>query len=718
MNNLDNNRKFITEEMDERQRFIILIFELFAKITRLQPNQIDDEIAKQLTLIGEYWNFDQIILEELLDDGFNRDHHSYISPNIVKQPFSSVKDQLPWVYDKTSQGETVILVQLPEDLPKSAKIDRQFCEKSGIKSAVVFPLKIGDKIRGEFTLISIQEKRQWTRNMVEQLQYLSDVLSGVLEQKRAGNKQQETIQIQSLLSDVSSTYINLPIWEIKKGIQNDLGKLGQFLGVDRCIFYRSCEDKPGFETASDFAWWPKSDTKLAIDCKKWADNEPDFQNRMAYLFDNWQKGKVVKYSNQDELPDEAEQFKYVHKRYQLKSFLSVPIFVSGSVAGAMIIGTIYSYQSWPDSLSSTLQLFGEVFANALMRMKSEETLQNALSEIKQLKQQIEKDNTYLKEEIKLEHNHDEIIGKNSALKNTLLKVEQVAPLDTTVLILGETGTGKELIARAIHNASQRRDRPLIKVNCAVLTANLVESELFGHEKGAFSHAMNKRVGRFELANGATLFLDEIGELPVELQAKLLRVLQEGEFERVGSSLTIKTDVRIIVATNRNLEEEVEKGSFRRDLWYRLNIFPIKVPPLKDRREDIPLFINWFATKYGQKVGKNFDTIPQKSIDELNHYSWPGNVRELENMIERAVITSTGKKLKLDILVNQNPPPLITHNSGSEKTYQEFEQAFLYDVLIETGWKIEGPYGAAHKLGLKPSTLRNRMKRLSIRRPPP
>ncbi len=281
------------------------------------------------------------------------------------------------------------------------------------------------------------------------------------------------------------------------------------------------------------------------------------------------------------------------------------------------------------------------------KKKVELELRDAYSEIKQLKSQLEAECTYLGEEIQLMHDHGNIIGESEVLKYVLFSLEQIAPTDTTVLILGESGTGKELIARAIHHAGNRKDRPLIKVDCAAMSANLIESELFGHEKGAFTNAMEKRIGRFELADKGTLFLDEIGELPIKLQQKLLRVLQDGEFERLGSSHVRHTDVRIIAATNRNLEEDVKQGRFRQDLWYRLNVFPLSVPPLRDRMDDIPLLVNFIINKLKKRMGSHVKVIPRKVINELMTYSWPGNVRELENVIERAVIVSSGKTLNLN-----------------------------------------------------------------------
>jgi chemotaxis protein methyltransferase CheR len=293
----------------------------------------------------------------------------------------------------------------------------------------------------------------------------------------------------------------------------------------------------------------------------------------------------------------------------------------------------------------------------------------------------------------------------------LYKVEQIAASDTTVLVLGETGTGKELVARAVHDLSPRKDQVLVKVNCAALPSHLIESELFGHEKGAFTGSHNRRLGRFEVANSATIFLDEIGELPLELQSKLLRVIQDGEFERLGSSRTIKIDARIIAATNRNLEEEVRRNRFREDLWYRLNIFPITMPPLRDRTEDIPLLVEFYVKKISKRLGKTIKIIPAIVMNALMDYQWPGNVRELENVLERAVINSSGPKLRLvDEL--KKPRKDLMMNS---KTLEAVERDYIISVLEQTNWKVSGKNSAAEILGLERSTLRARMRKLNIKK---
>ncbi|MDH3600927.1 MAG: sigma 54-interacting transcriptional regulator, partial [Candidatus Tectomicrobia bacterium] len=355
-----------------------------------------------------------------------------------------------------------------------------------------------------------------------------------------------------------------------------------------------------------------------------------------------------------------------------------------------------------------------VFRDITERKRAEEDLRRALAEVERLKNQLQAENVYLQEEIKLQHNFTDILSHSDAMQQVLHKVEQVAATDATVLILGETGTGKELLARAVHSLSPRHDRPLVKVNCAALPATLIESELFGHEKGAFTGAVSRRTGRFELANGGTIFLDEIGDLPLELQAKLLRVLQEGELERLGDSRTIQVNVRVIAATNRNLEQAVADGSFREDLYYRLNVFPLVVPPLRERIDDIALLASHFVTQYGAKLGKRIERMSQRVMDALQAYAWPGNVRELENIIERAVILTSGPTLELDASLLVGPRAHATVTSG--RTLQDVEREYILHVLEETAWRVEGARGAARRLGLRPSTLRSRMQKLGITKP--
>ena len=352
------------------------------------------------------------------------------------------------------------------------------------------------------------------------------------------------------------------------------------------------------------------------------------------------------------------------------------------------------------------------------RKVAEERLRNALVEVGQLKDQLQQENIYLREQVELEHEFQEIVGNSDEIKYVLFKIQQVAPTDASVLIQGETGTGKELVARAIHSASARKDRPMVKINCAALPGNLIESELFGHEKGAFTGAQGKKIGRFEVADGATLFLDEIGELPLELQSKLLRVLQEGEFERLGSSQTRKVDVRIVAATNRNLKAEVQNGLFREDLWYRLNVFPITVPPLRQRKSDIAMLVSFFVNRSNRKLGRIVKTISPQTMRTLQNYHWPGNIRELANVVDRALINTNGTVLQLaDKLDAETSPALDVRGNGKPLgKLEDVERDHIISVLNVCEWRVEGSNGAATILGINSSTLRSRMNKLGIKRP--
>ena len=407
---------------------------------------------------------------------------------------------------------------------------------------------------------------------------------------------------------------------------------------------------------------------------------------------------------------EAErQFSAEHRAFAdgIRSMCALPLIVRGKSIGAINVASRTRFQ-YSETDAEFLQEVANQIAIAIDNMKSYE-------EIMALKAKVEAENVYLQEEIKTEYNFEEIVGQSAPIRQLLRKVAQVAPTETTMLIQGETGTGKELLARAIHNLSPRKDRTLVKVNCGAIPTGLVESELFGHEKGAFTGATQRRVGRFELANGGTIFLDEVTELPLETQVKLLRVLQEGEFERVGSSQTLKVDVRIIAATNRDPKEVVKNGSLRSDLFYRLSVFPLEVPPLRERKSDIPLLVNFFLSKFAKKLGKEIQGVSQRAMESLVNYGWPGNIRELQNVIERAVVVAEGSIVRID----ESMLRVDTRSQASGlPTLEDMERAHIVRALIETKWVIHGTQGAASILGINPSTLRSRIQKLGIKRPGP
>ena len=389
----------------------------------------------------------------------------------------------------------------------------------------------------------------------------------------------------------------------------------------------------------------------------------------------------------------------------VRSVCCVPLVTRNRVLGALNVASLRDAaftQADADLLSQVSAQIAIAVENAL-----------AFKEIAELKNKLAEEKLYLEDEIRTEFNFEEIVGDSAVLKLILRQVETVAPTDSTVLIQGETGTGKELVARAIHNLSNRRERTFVKVNCAAIPTGLLESELFGHERGAFTGAIARKIGRFELAHGGTLFLDEVGDIPLELQPKLLRVLQEQEFERLGSTRTIRVDVRVVAATNRDLARMVAEREFRSDLYYRLNVFPLLMPPLRDRHEDIPQLVRYLAQKYARRMNKRIESIPAETLDALTRYHWPGNVRELENLIERAVILSAGPALRVPLAELKPPAEAATE---ALVTLEAAERQHILRALEETNWVLGGPRGAATRLGMKRTTLQSRMSKLKITRP--
>ncbi len=399
----------------------------------------------------------------------------------------------------------------------------------------------------------------------------------------------------------------------------------------------------------------------------------------------------------------------VGNRAGLKSGCTVPLVSHDRALGILGVASLRE-NAFSDDDAELLNQVGKQVAIAV---------ENALAfrEIDALKNQLTQEKLYLEEEIRTEYNFEEIIGNSPTLKRVLQDVETVAATDSTVLIYGETGTGKELIAHAIHNLSRRRERTLVKVNCAAIPTGLLESEFFGHERGAFTGAIDRRIGRFELAHQGTIFLDEVEDIPLELQSKLLRVLQEHEFERLGSSRTLHVDVRVVAATNSDLAQLVAEKKFRSDLYYRLNVFPINVPPLRERSEDIPLLVHFFANKFAQQMKKPIESIPKETMAALTSYHWPGNIRELQNLVERGVILSRGSRLEIPLAELKQSNKVSNHTNGAT-TLEAVEREHILRVLGESNWVIGGPSGAAARLGLNRTTLNHRMRKLDITRPQP
>jgi formate hydrogenlyase transcriptional activator len=531
---------------------------------------------------------------------------------------------------------------------------------------------------------------------------LMGVSIDMTERKQVEQALENRLRFERLLSELSARFVNIPPDRVDSEIDYGLRQILEFFQVDRAGLMRSLPDRSAYQIThgaygEDVPPVPVG-VELARSLYPWA------SEKLV------EKHEVVSFSRLDDLPPEANVDRQTYAEWGIRSALDIPIITGGSAVHVIAINSVKSERVWPEELFPRLQLLGEIFVNALERKQTRLELEKRLREIEELKQRLEKENIYLHEEVKLLADYTEIVGQSLAMKKVLSQAEQVARTDSTVLIQGETGTGKELLARAIHRLSSRKDRLLVTVNCASLPPTLIESELFGREKGAYTGALTRMIGRFEVADGSTLFLDEIGEIPFELQGKLLRVLEEGSFERLGSTNTLHVNVRIIAATNRDLGEEVKAGRFRKDLYYRLNVFPIVIPPLRERLEDVPLLVWAFVEKAQKRIGKEIETISKKTMEALQSYSWPGNVRELNNVIEHAMILSKDKNLRVHLPV---PGSLQT---DATQDLQDMERRHIKAVLEKTGWRLSGDGGAAEALGLKRTTLHTKMKKLGIKRP--
>jgi transcriptional regulator with GAF, ATPase, and Fis domain len=512
---------------------------------------------------------------------------------------------------------------------------------------------------------------------------------------------EERLRFETLLAETSSRFINLPADQADGEIEGTQRRICELLNLDRSSLWQVSEKEPGMLLLTHIYQTPGG--KPA----------PERMNAREWFPWTTQKvlaGETVTLRKMSDLPPEAGHDRESHGLFRTKSNVLVPLSVGGGpIFGLLTFAIMREERDWPETVVKGFRLIAQVFANALARKRADEQLKKHVGEIEELKQRLERENIYLQEEVELLVEHTEIVGESLAMKKVLSQAEQVARTDSTVLILGETGTGKELLARAIHKMSARKDRPLIAVNCASLPPTLIESELFGREKGAYTGAMTKMIGRFEIADGSTLFLDEIGELPLELQSKLLRVLEEGSFERLGSTKTLHVDVRIIASTNRDIEYELKDGNFRKDLFYRLNVFPIVIPPLRERPEDIPFMVRAFIKEFQKRMGKEIETIQKKSMEALQSYSWPGNVRELRNVIEHAMILSKDKTLVSHV------PKLGSSEAGATRNLEDMERRHIVAVLEKAGWRLSGKGGAAEVLGLKRTTLQAKMKKLGIKR---
>src|SRR5229473_3687542 len=509
---------------------------------------------------------------------------------------------------------------------------------------------------------------------------------------------EELLAFERMLADLSARFANIPVEQVDFEIQLAQTILRQFLEFDRSTFGEFQEDG-SLVVLSSTAVEGFEPTPLG-----------QLPAQLTWFIGQLRAGEIVVTPNAAvDLPPEAAAEAEYCRRTGLVSHLAIPLRIGGRVIGAIAFSAFRESRTWPDDLTTRLKLVGEVFAQAVARKRDQEKLLAAMAEIKTLKDRLERENAYLQHAAQIRPPHG-LTSHSPRFLSVIEEVVQVAQTGSTVLLLGETGSGKEVLAQAIHDASARNSRPMIKVNCAALPASLIESELFGREKGAFTGALARQPGRFEIADGSTIFLDEVGELPLELQPKLLRVLQEGEFERLGSTRTIRVDARVIAATNRPLAQAVKEGKFREDLFYRLDVFPIEVPPLRERREDIPMLTWTFAKEFSNSMGKPIDEIADESMSALLEYHWPGNIRELRNVIERAMILSHGPRLCIKLGHTTLRPIAVKAAAGS---LDEAERAIILQAVEQCNWRIRGSNGAAALLDVKPTTLESRIKKLGL-----
>jgi len=515
----------------------------------------------------------------------------------------------------------------------------------------------------------------------------------------------ERLEFEELITDISARVVVATPETIDQALRDALERLRSAIGADRAVFFEYADD-----------WGSGLITHVA-----YGDGVPplpekvNVQGLFPWVDRRLQTGQTVDIPDVSALPPEAAEARASFQGMTTATLLIVPISSSRGFGHALIVDTAWKPRTWPALLEPRLRLLGEVMVSARLRSRHEIALDRAVKDLEALKERLESENVYLRDAIAPKDPVEGIVATSGAMAGVVELVHRVAPTDSAVLLLGETGTGKELLARAIHRLSARRDRLLVAVNCAALPASLVEGELFGREKGAYTGATSREAGRFELADRSTLFLDEVGELPLDLQAKLLRVLETGEFERLGTSRTTKVDVRIVAATNRDLVASMAAGTFRRDLYYRLSVFPIRIRPLRERPEDIPALVWAIVKELDEKIGRRVETIPKRVIEAFQAYAWPGNVRELRNVVERGLILGHGPTL--DIALDHESGPESPPADASHLTLAEAERLHIVRALARSGGRIRGEGGAAERLGLHEATLRSRMKALGIDRNP-
>ena len=642
-------------DIGDRLRFEQMIADLSARFINMPPERLDTEIENALHMLLEFFQVDRCGLLHTLpgNDAWIITHAAY-SEHATPVPRGTQLPRSinPWAYDRLTKEGRVVAYTRMDDIPEASDADKQTWKEWGIRSNLTMPILKREAIVHLISINALQKERVWPEVFFPRLQLFGEILVNALERREIEQALRESEE----RLDLAASSAGAGVWS---------------LDVDADRFWVTDKLRDIFQFAPD--------EELSFGRFLEAVHPDDREMVEATLVHCREIRDLVRLEYRIVLPD-------------------------GDLRWVVSRG-----KSYPGTPTQPERVMG-VTMDITPRKIMEARIQAQLEEIQRLKQQLEQENVYLRDEIKLRQGHEGIIAHSRAMKQILAQVEQVAATDATVFISGETGTGKELLARRIHSLSRRKDRMLVTINCAVLPPTLIESELFGREKGAYTGALTRMAGRFEVADHSTLFLDEIGELPLDLQAKLLRVLEEGRFERLGSTKSKKVDVRIIAATNRDLSQEVAAGRFRSDLFYRLNVFPISIPPLRERLEDIPPLVWMFVRQNEMKLGNRIDRIPRKHMETLKRYGWPGNARELRNIVEHAMIISRGGIL--EVHPPDNPPQAVPSTGSLE----DVDRRHILSVLARTGWRVTGKNGAAEILGLKRTTLQAKMKKLGIRRP--
>ena len=688
----------------QENSFDELIQELAADLVNAPASDIANAIQNGLERIADLLDLQYAALN-LFSAATNKLKNSFaymeLGTGVDVTPRDDLPRHFPWFTRMSAEGRSYIISAIPDGFPPEATAEREYCLRYGITSTIMLTIQIGGNILGSMNFWTNRGPRDWPEGIVSRLRFIGKVFANALFRQQAESDIRSQLQFEMLLSRLSTLFINLPSGELQQQFNQALQFIVELLGMDRGnIFERRAEDD---EIVLTHSW--------TVDGAEPTGREIT-HSQFPWIVAQLEQGETVVVPSTKELPVEAKTEREHCQRFGIKTVVAVPLQVAGKFHGAITISSSREEKEWSPHLIQRFRVFGDIIANAVSRHLSDKAMQATLAENQRLQEQLQAENYYLRQEVSDDSHFRKIIGQSDTLKYVLFRVGQVAESDATVLILGETGTGKGLVAHAIHQKSARKDHPFITVNCAALPANLIESELFGREKGAYTGAHERQLGRFDIANRGTIFLDEIGDLSLELQAKLLRVVQDGEFERLGSPRTIKVDVRIIAATSRDIRDEIHQKRFREDLFYRLNVFPITLPPLRKRKEDIPLLINEFVNRYARKMGKKISSVSSGDMAKLQEYSWPGNIRELEGIVERLVITTQGPVLRLGETLD-HVGPVEEYSTGGD--LQTVERKHIRKVLEQTGWKIEGPGGAAEVLKMKPSTLRARLHKLNIRR---